>query len=1011
MSYLTALGPEATGCNRCGARVEGRPNIHIAYSPVSTPVQGGILIVGEHPCKEATLQGRNYTGEQYAALRDLLGKHARFHPAQVIETFAVKCLGKSQARPTPEQVQHCMYRLLLEIKTYRPALIIAMGNMASTVFTGETSGIKDRRGTAMIWNYPAMDPSENFSCIVAFTSSIYAFEVKKASAKAKDESTVRDERVLMQEDFRWIGYLARNTAMVNMREWAKTQEGYFEHHVKMETTHAKEAYESIFNYLEGFPALAVDTETVNVEDKRALCVSISPAPGISVVIPVLQALVRNPEKALIESKWIERDASGAVVSNRMYKNGDPSLALLARGKKWATMPDYWGESFYVQDDDVRDYIWERLNKILVNPAISKIMHNGAFDYFVFLELGIQAQGWAHDTMHIYSLLNEEGVRNLKALSDIYIPRLRGYDLPFVEARKELSAEKYWIKVPYDRMHDYAACDADATMTLYHLLYPELQKDPQSLYIYDLAMQFQRIASEMQRRGTHVDRALMDKLFAQNVEELRALAITIIDGVKLASGRRWKALSLDNIDPETGSMDKPTDASPGFKIQGNKDVANYLIASGVKLTEKTATFAYKQDDDVLANLVTHPVVGPTVKAILAYRKLTKLNTFYVSYYEAMDANDVVHPQLNIHGTVTGRNSMSSPNLQQTPKDSRVKNVIVAPPGYHIVQMDLSQAELRILAHYANETSMKAVFAGTKMHVRGVHGAYLYIDPMPADDLKYFFEFTNTRTGQVCAFDTVEGRPDLLLILGEAHVDEKTRTPEDFKLPNKHAVTPLTTLPEGWFAPGDVLDTGSGDIHCFVASEINGCKVWKVSSKQRSEAKTVSFGIPYGAVAQTIAFQQKIKVEEAERLLNLYFGKFPKVKQYIDSTVAEARQYGMIRTVLGRPRHLGDIHSGNRKRASHAERQAVNFKIQATCHDFICNHVVAIDAELKRRGMRTYLFNTVHDSLLYYSPTDEVWDFVTWLKPLAETSYIESDVKFTADVEVYDHNWGGKKLHRG
>ena len=92
-------------------------------------------------------------------------------------------------------------------------------------------------------------------------------------------------------------------------------------------------------------------------------------------------------------------------------------------------------------------------------------------------------------------------------------------------------------------------------------------------------------------------------------------------------------------------------------------------------------------------INHPVAGD----ILKWREAEKqLNTFINSWDSRRDGQSLIHPSFLIHGTVTGRPSCKNPNLQQTPRDPRIRSIIDAPEGWVLVQFDISQAEMRIAA---------------------------------------------------------------------------------------------------------------------------------------------------------------------------------------------------------------------------------------------------------------------------------------------------------------------------
>ena len=162
----------------------------------------------------------------------------------------------------------------------------------------------------------------------------------------------------------------------------------------------------------------------------------------------------------------------------------------------------------------------------------------------------------------------------------------------------------------------------------------------------------------------------------------------------------------------------------------------------------------------------------------------------------------------------------------------------------------------------------------------------------------------------------------------------------------------------------------DIHRDTASRVYDVMPAFVTDEQRAKCKMVNFGIIYGISAFGLAQRLKVSRKEASNLIDAYFRLYPKVKVYMDSAVAKARERGYAETVLGRRRTLRDISSRNATVRMAAERDAINTPIQGSAADLIKVAMVNIDRRLKAEGMRSRMVLQIHDELVFDAPKDEV-----------------------------------------
>ncbi|WP_294314342.1 DNA polymerase I [uncultured Chryseobacterium sp.] len=193
----------------------------------------------------------------------------------------------------------------------------------------------------------------------------------------------------------------------------------------------------------------------------------------------------------------------------------------------------------------------------------------------------------------------------------------------------------------------------------------------------------------------------------------------------------------------------------------------------------------------------------------------------------------------------------------------------------------------------------------------------------------------------------------------------------------------------------------DIHASTAAKLFNIPLEEVSKIQRSQAKTVNFGILYGQGAFALAEQTGLSRSEAKQMIEAYFETYSKLKAYMAGQVKKAREIGYVETILGRKRHLKDISSGNFVVRAHAERNAVNAPIQGSAADVVKMAMIKIQKEFEKEKLQTRMLLQVHDELVFESPVEEVELAVNIIKMEMENA-IETQVPLLVEVGVGE-NW--------
>ena len=173
------------------------------------------------------------------------------------------------------------------------------------------------------------------------------------------------------------------------------------------------------------------------------------------------------------------------------------------------------------------------------------------------------------------------------------------------------------------------------------------------------------------------------------------------------------------------------------------------------------------------------------------------------------------------------------------------------------------------------------------------------------------------------------------------------------------------------PAMVADFNLGhDIHAATAAKVFHVPMEQVTKEQRSRAKAVNFGIIYGMSAFGLAERMELSRSEAADIIKKYFEEYAGIKEYMNRSIALAKERGYAETILGRRRYLRDINSSNSVVRGFAERNAINAPIQGSSADMIKIAMIGIHEELQKLKMQSKMILQVHDELVFDARLDEL-----------------------------------------
>ena len=193
----------------------------------------------------------------------------------------------------------------------------------------------------------------------------------------------------------------------------------------------------------------------------------------------------------------------------------------------------------------------------------------------------------------------------------------------------------------------------------------------------------------------------------------------------------------------------------------------------------------------------------------------------------------------------------------------------------------------------------------------------------------------------------------------------------------------------------------DVHDRTSREIFGPLSPIPPDEQRRISKMVNYALLYGKTAFSLAKDIGVSRKEAESFIEAYFARYPKVRGFIDDTIAKARETGHVRTLLGRLRRLPDLRAKSFPVRMEAERQAMNTPVQGSAADLIKRAMIDLHRELAERKLGSRLILQIHDELLLEVPEAEAEEARALVKDVMEGA-LALDVPLVADARL-GRNW--------
>lgn len=558
----------------------------------------------------------------------------------------------------------------------------------------------------------------------------------------------------------------------------------------------------------------------------------------------------------------------------------PHVVALQFGTKttqWVIPMENAGIWTREQLEDIVERVTEKLEDCQI------VGHNWKFDsLWMRVHFGVI---WvaAFDTMLAHFMLDENTRHGLKELSQRFL-RAPVWDI-------EDAAKNTWSL----KNANYAAYDVYYTRKLRTVFLKMLEEDPDVYRVFtEIMMPCIRLFMEAEYRGVQIDISKMDDAEKYLREELA----------------KAEAELLQYQPPSTFTKKGKEIA---FNWGSPKQVGELLYDKlKIPCPQKTKKGGRSVSESAL-NQIDHPAVG----ALLKFRGHKQQLSFFIEGWKPyLDCNNRLHPSFKLHGTVTGRLSCENPNLQQVPRDPRIRTLICAMAGYTLIEMDLSQIELRIAADMADEYNMLDAFR------KGV-------------DVHWLTALREIERGA--------GMKKEIYKTIELHRTEVRANTDGSEMKYGEAVEYVLGLgPE--LAAKLLFD-------------------WK---ELRKKAKAINFGYLYGMWWKKFKIYARdnygvtVTDKQAEASRVAFFHMYPKFVDWHKRQKRFARLNGYVTSLSGRKRRLPDATTDNPRR-SEAERQAVNSPVQSFANEL--NLMSALQMRGEFKPVVCQMVATIHDACLF------------------------------------------------
>ena len=656
------------------------------------------------------------------------------------------------------------------------------------------------------------------------------------------------------------------------------------------------------------------------------------------------------------------------------------------------------EAFYVPIPAEREkalHIVNIFKDVYENPKILKIGQNLKYDLEVLRNYNIQLGGPMWDTMIAHYLIQPELRHGIDYMAETMLnyQKIHTEELIGKKGKNQLSFRDLSPK----KVYEYACEDADIALQLKNRLESELKNKNCEELFYNIEMPLMQVLAEMEINGVCIDTNSLketSKIFSNRLKEAEREIYEI--------------------------------AGEEFNISSPKQVGDILFGK-MKIVDnpkRTRSWQYVTNEKELEEIKdSHPIV----EKILEYRKLNSILTERTKKKSAIERM----PDLFGFNIVQDDNNNSTKQshlevsklMNQLEKEiyelAGEKFKIMSPKNVGTILFDKMKIidnpkKTETWQYVTNEEILQQLKNKHKIVEKILNYRETekligtYVDALPT--------LVNKRTGHIhTSFNqtiTATGRlsssnPNLqnIPVRGEDGKEiRKVFVPEAgclfFSADYSQIELRVMAHLSGDENMINVFKEGK-DLHAATAATIYKKNIDEVTRDERTKSKRANFGIIYGITVFGLAERLDISREESKQLIEGFFETFPKVKDYMDKAIEDARQKEYVETLFGRRRYLKDINSHNATVRGFAERNAINAPIQGTAADIIKVAMIRIFQRFKVENIRSKMILQVHDEL-NFSVYPEEKEKVEKIVIEEMQNAIEMKVPLIAD-SGFGNNW--------
>lgn len=846
-----------TQISRIQRRAAGAPQaVNTEWSPLVRGEQADIVILCDPPSQEAE---RDNLPMAWEALK-FFSQHAmeqgfvKGDIAQVSLCPSMPFEIMKSASKKWNHVQPHAEKVLATVMALKPKIIVAMGELASRVILNRAVKITKARGVPVMAEHLGVPvlPMLSPGYVMRLPDGLPAFRADLNTLKRiKDVGFSISDIVVERSQYSWVHDL-----------------------------------EPLMDQIQR--VIAVDTETTGLRwhdtSTRVLTVQISPRPGVSWVMPVDAEYCR---------RWF---------------------------------PDVTEEQ--------RLRLVDQIRSVMQNGAIRKMGHNFKFDNHMIRKMGIEVNGWLHDTQLMAFCIDENMMRkDLDECVRVWVPDMAGYADEFnrvIDKSRMIDVPPNDIldndgNVVQHGMLNYAGGDTDATYRLAKVLDGLLRTDERQLQVYRRIMipAILVFANSVERYGMLIDqpalRQIETELVAYTRDKYRELIRMVPPAVRKKHLDKGLEFTRDSFKRDILFSPEGFNLKPLMFTDSTKDLKDE--SQRVPAAGKDHLTYFVNDRRVtVATFCTEMIrLGAAEKMLSTYVGDEEEGSGFWKYIAA-DGN--IYPSYMLHRTNTGRTASADPNGQNFPKRSpkggpdwaaKYQGIFKSRPGWKLVNCDLSQIELRLVAWMANETTMLQVYR---------------------DD-------------------------------GDIH----TTT----------AKAVLGYTDEAW----EALSAKEKKDARFKAKAVNFGLIYGMSAKGFQVYAKTDYGLD-------------LTLKEAEAIRETFFKLYPGLLGWHETMKTFASQHGYVRGLHGAVRHLPSIWSTDQGIRAQAERQSVNAPIQRLGSDMGLMAMIRFTSQMPSSHFR--LIGFVHDALILEVREGYEEQGAAYLKWVMESPPLERWFGITAPIPI-------------